>query len=375
MRALVGGALGVLVCICACSDNGSAPGDSGVVAPGDDAQVNPGDDAKAVPDDNYIDTHMHLNVGKGPMKNPSGAAQALLALMDANGVEKSVIVVVPSHTQSPSADLQEAADGVAAGNGRLFLAAGGATLSSFLQEVEPATVTDETKANFSTQAEALITEKGAIAFGEMISFHLCMSSTHSYQVALANHPLYKVLSDIAAKHGVPIDLHMEATETVQDTPENLKTACAENPDELPASVPPLEELLAHNRKTKIVWQHVGWDNLGNMTPTLVKRLLGDHANLYVSMRVEDRPKQIESSEDMPNRIVGKDGKITTAWLDVINQYSDRVLIGSDEFVAPAGNDVKFPTSFVSTWSILSQLSAEVAKKVGHDNAASVYNLK
>jgi predicted TIM-barrel fold metal-dependent hydrolase len=137
----------------------------------------------------------------------------------------------------------------------------------------------------------------------------------------------------------------------------------------------LEELLAHNRKTKIVWQHVGWDNLGNMTPTLVKRLLGDHANLYVSMRVEDRPKQIESSEDMPNRIVGKDGKITTAWLDVINQYSDRVLIGSDEFVAPAGNDVKFPTSFVSTWSILSQLSAEVAKKVGHDNAASVYNLK
>ena len=46
--------------------------------------------------------------------------------------------------------------------------------------------------------------------GEMLALHLCMSKRHSCQIASPDDPLFLLLADIAARHKVPIDHHMEA---------------------------------------------------------------------------------------------------------------------------------------------------------------------
>ena len=56
------------------------------------------------------------------------------------------------------------------------------------------------------------------------------------------------------------------------TPAHLQAG--QNPPLLRANIEGFERLLAHNRKTKIVWAHAGSDPLGHFTPALVRALLG-----------------------------------------------------------------------------------------------------
>ena len=49
---------------------------------------------------------------------------------------------------------------------------------------------------------------GAAGFGEMAAEHF--SGGTPYQFAPPDHPLFLLLADIAARHDVPIDQHMNA---------------------------------------------------------------------------------------------------------------------------------------------------------------------
>ena len=124
----------------------------------------------------------------------------------------------------------------------------------------------------------------------------------------------------------------------------------------------------------MVWQHIGWDNVGQMTPDLLRRLVRTHPNLYLALRVEDRLRVVGGDDIMPNRIVDAAGRAKPEWLSLFKDFPDRFIIGSDEFVGPAGTRSSFPASLVKTWAMVKSLPPDLAEKIGRSNAARVYRL-
>lgn len=341
--------------------------------------------------DGYVDVHMHLHplgletaMRGGPMAgqgrpidlaaNLDQAAGHMVRRMGAKGVETALVVVVPSPRQGGEAVYRSMRDAVKGTGGRLRLLAGGATLGPMIQNTPAEAVTPELRARFQARADAVLAE-GAVGFGEMISYHLCMVRGHSFQHAPADHPLFLMLADIAAQNDVPIDLHMEAIETPGSTPENLLRACRANPETLTPTIPGLERLLAHNRQARIVWQHIGWDNVGQMRVPLIRRLMEAHPNLYLALRVERRRRQVGGGGPMPNRVVDLRGWVTPAWQGMIEDFQDRIVIGSDEFVGPTGEPPRRAASFDQTWAIVEQMPPPLARKIGRENARRIYRLE
>jgi len=145
-----------------------------------------------------------------------------------------------------------------------------------------------------------------VGFGEIGLNHLMTIKRKGTAARIpANHPWMLLLSDIASQYNVPIDIHMSATrETVSE----------------------LEELLAHNRNTKIILVHAGWSNIGTETPEFWKRLLSKHPNLYSSI------KHCKIGSGFSDPRVGlrdENGDMDPEWLKLFEQFPNRFMIGSD----------------------------------------------
>jgi len=329
----------------------------------------------------YIDTHMHFQSqrsggggsgrGRPNSRGYREAASSLVSQMNRYRVEKAVIMPPPQTMEKEGRyDYRVLMEAIRDHPGRLYLAAGGGTLNAMIHSVEPSEVTAALRKRFEDQAKELV-QAGAVAFGETTAMHVCMAEWHNYSAQAPDHPLFLLLADLAARYGVPIDLHMEAIPESMTTPQNLRDACSKNPTRLPATLPAFERLLAHNRQAKIVWQHIGWDNVGFMTTKLLSRLLAEHPNLYLAIRVEERGRQVGGGGPMPNRIVDADWRVRPEWLKLMETFPGRFMVGGDEFV---GSARKMPQSFEETWSLLKQLPPALARTVGRDNAARVYRL-
>lgn len=340
--------------------------------------------------DTGIDTHMHLqgqpeaSGRRGPRGserargrlNYTEAAAVLISLMKQYGVAKAVVMPPPqAFGQRGGYEYRAFLKAIDRYPQRLYFAAGGGALNPRIHATDPSAVTPKQQVDFEAVAEDFV-KAGAVAFGEMTAMHLCMQEWHHYLEAPADHPLFLALADASARYGVPIDLHVEAVPEPMPTPEHLREACSKNPARLPATIPGLERLLAHNRQARVVWQHIGWDNTGQMTVALIERLLAAHPNLFVAIRVEDRERQIGRETPMPNRIVDAHWRIRAEWLSLMEAFPDRFMVGGDEFIHGPGERRQMPHSFGETWSVvLEQLPAGLADKIGFANAARVYRLE
>ena len=318
--------------------------------------------------------------GQGPRMTDSEmaaglnqAADAMVRKMDQHGVDKSLIVMVPSHWGETEDVLRHSRDAVARHPNRLHMVSGGARLNPLLQQTDPDAADEAATQQFDALIDQVVSE-GTAGFGEMIAYHLCMTKGHSFQKALADHPLYLRLADAAARHDIPIDLHMEAVERAAPMPNRIARACSENPSMLTPTIPGLERLLEHNRDARIVWQHVGWDNTGQMTPALLQRLMAGHPNLYLSLRVVTLPDGYDPAS-VRNRILDSSGGLVPAWRELIEAFPRRVMLGADEFVSPDDEKASLARSFSTTWSIPGQLPSELAAKLGGENAQRVYQLR
>ena len=362
----------------------------------------------------YIDTHVHLMIlregpqeqtgAEGPFQGPRqkgemrpppdrprdkagpkpserseildylAAGENLIKIMDQYGVKKSLLMPPPQIPEQVGRVRNSSAVNLAVVKKhpeRFALVAGGSELNPLINGTKPSEVNESIRTGFRREAEKLV-ESGAKGFGEMSVLHVAMQEKHNYSQAAADHPLFLDLADIAARHNIPIDIHMEAVLSPMETPPFLANV-SHNPKTLPATIPAFERLLQHNRKAKIVWQHIGWDNTGNQTPDLLQRLLREHPNLYAALRVEEFNLRMRPFR--PNALTGDDGTIKPEWRQLIGEFPDRFMIGSDEFVGIPGVTRRMPKSFALTWALLEQLPSDLAWKIGHENAARVYNLK
>lgn len=333
------------------------------------------------PASRIIDIHFHahpqVRQSGDFIFDTDGAARLAVRTMDANGIALAVVMPPPMPYNHRSAyDYPELKRLAAARPGRFAFFGGGGTLNGMIQNADPGAVTAEQRAEFEQTARAILAA-GAAGFGELTALHLSLRPGHPFVMSPPDHPLFLLLADIAAERGVPIDLHMEAVARNRPTPQLALNRGQSNPEQLAENISGLERLLAHNRKAPILWSHVGWDNTGHRRPPLIRRLLAQHPNLYMSVKLLNaaasrRQRGDGGAQADPSNPLDADGAVKPGWLALFEAFPDRFLIGSDTHVFVSGRQ-----SFIvadQTAAFIRALPEHLARAIAYENAQRLLRL-
>lgn len=320
----------------------------------------------------YVDTHNHL-VGRRAMGQFNFEKQARVALeaMDATGVKLNLLMPMPQAVnQGLRLYLEDLLPVVEKYPDRFALLGGGGSLNVMIQRaVKEGPVTTAMEKEFDARALELV-RKGVAGFGEMTAEHFSMNENHPYETAPPDHPLFLRLADLAAKYDLPIDIHMEAIPVEMPMPSRFKSP--PNPRILKPNIAAFGRLLAHNRKAKIIWVHLGWDNTEKRTIALTRKLLAENPNLYMSIRIASGMQQRKVVK--PTFPLDNNGRLKQEWLALFQEFPGRFLIGSDEIIKPANNHPS-AGSIQATVSMLEQLPLKLKRRIGYENAYRLYKLK
>jgi predicted TIM-barrel fold metal-dependent hydrolase len=304
----------------------------------------------------WIDVHAHLDP-----EDREGAIRAALQAITAENQGKIVFMPPPFNgTDSGRYDAELILPHLQGYKNKLASLGGGGSLNVMIQEsVISGDAGPEIRRRFKEKAEELL-RAGAAGFGEMAAEHF--QGATAYQSAPPDHPLFLLLADIAAEHGVPIDLHMEAVPQPMPLPSDQRSG--PNPPQLPANIAALERLLDHNRRARIIWAHAGADNTGYRTPQLCRRLLQSHPNLYMELKID--PAKLGKNFLLEG---GTGGKIRPEWLQLLQEFPDRFLAGSDQHYP---EPVAALQRRQAVMLLLNQLPPELQRKIAAENALRLY---
>jgi predicted TIM-barrel fold metal-dependent hydrolase len=305
----------------------------------------------------FIDVHTHMD------ERDDAGMQSILDAMKRENASKIFLLVPPYAYEDPAIyDTEPLLQIAKAYPDKLVVLGGGGSLSAMIQQsVATGDAGPAIQQKFKARAEEILKE-GAVGFGELTTEHFPSAGSALYQYAPVDHPLLLLLADIAAQHNVPIELHIEAVPQDMPVPAEVKSPPA--PPRLHENIAPLERLLDHNPRAKIVWAHVGADNTGYRTPELCRRLLQTHKNLYMEIKIDPF-----ASGKNPVLV---DGKIPPVWLKLFEEFPDRFVLGSDQhYPEPA----KSPQRWESLVTLYNQLPPNLQKQIGTQNALHIYDLK
>jgi predicted TIM-barrel fold metal-dependent hydrolase len=309
----------------------------------------------------FIEVHAHLEP-----KDTAGSIQAALKAMDSENARMIIFLPSPFTPDDPTRFDDEVLIAAEKDHRDKFaFLGGGGTLNVMVQEaVHSKNSGPEIQKKFKERAEEIV-KQGASGFGEMTAEHFATTPTSYYEYAPADHPLFLLLADVSAEHGgLPIDFHMEAVSKPMAVPSNEKSP--PNPAQLHDNIAAFERLLSHNPKARIVWAHEGWDNTGDRTVELSRRLLQAHENLFMEIKID--PVEVGTNSPLTE---GGSGKLKPEWLKLFQDFPDRFVIGSDQhYPEPA----KGPQRWESTVMMFNQLPAELRQKIGIDNPTRLYHL-
>jgi len=323
----------------------------------------------------WIDVHTHpAGVARDRRLDFSASVRAAVKVMDQAPISKMILMPTPQGAvrrgQWKLEDFLVHARGYP---GSLAVMGGGGSLNLMIHADSPdGEVGDALRERFERRAEEIL-RLGAVGFGEMSILHLSLVEDHVYASVPGDHPLLLLLADIAARHDVVIDLHFDPV--VEDTKLPEWLSASRNPSILKTNIDGFERLLEHNRSAKIVWAHAGSDNVGHWTVQLTRRLLVDHPNLYMSLRMNPgRGRVMQNHPLMPNGI-------KPTWLELFRDFPDRFVIGGDQFFTtasargPAAHFGQAAGNIRNRTSLfLSHLPADLARKIGYENAIRLYKL-
>ena len=305
----------------------------------------------------FVDVHVHLEPA-----DLTRSVQAALRAMTGENAAKIVVMPPPFTADDPARyDAEILLVAVQGHADKLAVLGGGGTLNGMIQQsVRSGDAGPEVRRKFKERAEELL-RLGAVGFGEMTAEHF--QGATPYQSAPPDHPLFLLLADIAAEHGVTIDLHMEAVPHTIPLPAPMKSP--PYPPQVQANIAAFDRLLAHNPRARILWAHAGWDNTGYRTPDLCRRLLQAHPNLYMEVKID--PKMPGENSPLAN---GASGAIKPEWLKLFQDFPDRFVVGTDQHYPepPPG-----PQRWEAVVLLLNQLPADLRRKIGMENAAQLYS--
>jgi predicted TIM-barrel fold metal-dependent hydrolase len=301
----------------------------------------------------YIEAHTHFDTD-----NPEGSIKLALAAMPIQNASKIFLQMPPdTFGRTGTVDAEVILPYAKKYPDKLGVLGGGGSLNPMImQSAATGDAGPEIQKKFKARAEELVRE-GVIGFGEMSAEHF--DGATPYEYAPADNPLYLLLADIAAQHGLPIDIHMEAVPMDMPLPAGIKSP--PNAPQLHENIAPFERLLAHNPKAKIIWAHAGSDNTGYRTPDLCRRLLLAHPNLYMEIKTD--PLTVGKNYPLA------EGKIKPEWLKLFVDFSDRFIIGTDQhYPQPKNPEQRWQTAVI----LFNQLPADVRRKIGTENVRHIY---
>lgn len=323
-----------------------------------------------------IDAHAHLNfvtTGKksASMDFPASVAGAI-GRMDQNGFSRTILMPQPSPPESNNKWEADKLDfAITTYPDRISRGGGGGTLNPMIQAIAPEAVDDAVRAKFRAAALAVLASK-PVVLGEVTAHHLSMKAMgpqHGYESVPADHPLILMLADIAAEHGIPVDLHFDVVPEDMTRPD-LPIFNDKNPLQLKSNLAAFERLLAHNRNAIIIWAHAGSDPLRVRTIEVQRELLRKHPNLVMSLKLG------QLGGGSPVVALGPQGGMKPVWLQFLTEFSDRFVLGSDFFHGPADASTRGPeeASLGKYTAALSKLPKDLAEALAFRNAVRIFKL-
>ncbi len=319
----------------------------------------------------YIDAHNHLFGGRDARTGYVFAARTAVQKKEALKIQHMLIMPPPiGSAHQPNIDLKDLFYATKQYPDQFSVLGGGESLNIMIHESQKSgNVSASLKKRFRTKALEIIS-LGVVGLGEFAAEHFSFNSNHPYESVSPDHPLFLLLSDIAAEYDKPIDLHMEAIPYDMPLPDrHILKRSGNNPKHIKGNIAAFERLLKHNRKAKIIWAHVGWCNTGFRTTELCRELFNKHPNLYMSFKI--------SPESVPEvRPIGKDRKaLKPEWLQLVRDFPNRFIIGTDQFYSPPGGRRIGPQKTEATRLLVNLLPPDLAVIIGMDNPRRIFNLK
>ncbi|MDD9876628.1 MAG: amidohydrolase family protein [Magnetovibrio sp.] len=247
---------------------------------------------------------------------------------------------------------------------------GGGTLNPMIHDDSGDGHVDANLETRFVERSAKIIKLGAVGYGEVAVLHLAPYRGQQFELVNGDHPLFLKLADITARHDVVIDVHFDMVVEDMETPEWLPQPL--NPPRLKRNLVAFERFLSHNRNARIVWAHLGSDFVGFRTPKRMRRMLRDHPNLYMSLRLG--PGRVRS-----NHPIGRTG-IKGPWMRLFQDFPDRFVIGTDQIFSIAGGSLSNQHAKQRrvvrerTNTFLSYLPNDLARKIAHENAMRIYKI-
>ena len=254
--------------------------------------------------------------------------------------------------------------------GRFAVLGGGVIFNPVIENYSgDETLSDDLRRDFEEKVKKL-TQRGALGIGELAALHRSANESFPFEDNPPDHPMFLLLADIAARHDIPIDIHMEAVDGVAPMPKYWKSESPNFPDFLMGNIKRFERFLAHNRQAKIIWTHLGWDSIGQRTAALTRRLLKENSNLYFNIKIAQQTVR-------SNMMVKRRSELDPQWRDVISEFPDRFMIGTDGFylATPRFGRSSLRTDPVGERIVLNGLPPAIARKIAFENAQRLFKIK
>ena len=175
--------------------------------------------------------------------------------------------------------------------------------------------------------------------GELMSRHDDLTALTYGEPPRADHPALLEVYDLAAEYDIPVLIH-----------HNISSV--NNPD--PLYLGEMKNALAHNRKTRIIWAHVGISRRITVVdlPDIAEDMLRSNPNLYYDI-----------SWIVYEEYIAKDEASLDKWAELIEKYPDRFMIGSDK----VGHWDTYPGEITKYAPLVARLSPDTAWALCSEN--------